>query len=103
VETPGQDLPRTTHARRGTSDLSTISQKVSREDRPQKSGNPGLAIRIERPDAETTSQGIHTLTGRVSDGVAKGIYLYVNGQQQLLDVWGTIFEGEIALRCHSIS
>ncbi|HEY7676847.1 MAG TPA: hypothetical protein VIG69_07230 [Candidatus Methylomirabilis sp.] len=45
-----------------------------------------------------TAQGVQPFVGRVAGGVPKGILISLNGEQQVLDVWGTKFEGEVALR-----
>ena len=61
-------------------------------------GLSGVGIHIERPYAGVTAQGVHTLAGRVAGSGAKGIVVSLNGGEQLLDVWGTMFEGEVSLQ-----
>ncbi len=61
-------------------------------------GPPEVSIQIERPHAGTTAEGVQTLAGRIVGGRAKGITVHINGNQQLLDLWGTTFEGEVSLR-----
>ena len=95
-------------ARRGLPHSSQVRQEASEApDSPRPSGptealrsegRPGVAIRIERPQAGTTAQGVQPLTGRLLGGTAKEVFLSLNGEQQMLDVWGTKFEGEVGLR-----
>jgi hypothetical protein len=67
-------------------------------DSPQRGGGPGAGIRIEKPHAGTTDLGVQPLAGRVFNGLAKGVIVSLNGDEQIMDVWEKKFEGEVALR-----
>ncbi len=59
---------------------------------------PGVAIQIERPQPGTTHQGVQALVGRIVGGTTNEVVVHLNESQQLLDVWGNTFEGEVNLR-----
>ncbi len=61
-------------------------------------GLPGVAIQIERPQPGTTHQGVQALVGRIVGGTTNEVVVHLNDSQQLLDVWGNTFEGEVNLR-----
>ncbi len=63
-----------------------------------KEGLPGVAIQIERPQPGTTHQGVQALVGRIVGGTTNEVVVHLNDSQQLLDVWGNTFEGEVNLR-----
>jgi hypothetical protein len=54
-------------------------------------------VSLERPTGGVTRQSVHALLGRITGGEPKLVQLQLNGVPQILDVWGTEFQGEIAL------
>jgi hypothetical protein len=61
-------------------------------------GPPAIAVQIERPHGGTTTQGTQVVAGQVAGGTPKVVVVQLNESQQLLDVWGARFEGEVSLR-----
>ncbi len=58
----------------------------------------GLSIDVERPTAGVTAQSLQALSGRIRGEKAALVRVQVNGVPQILDVWGSNFESEIALK-----
>ncbi len=76
----------------------SVVKKTSEASASDQDGLPAVAVRIERPHAGTTSQGTQVVAGQVTGGAVKVVVVQLNEGQQLLDVWGTRFEGEVSLR-----
>ena len=98
TETPRRQLPRTSGGQRDALQPPNSSHESVPADAFRNLGATGLGVRIEQPQAGTTAQGVQPLVGQLSGGGVRGVIVYLNGEQQLLDVWGTRFEGEVALR-----
>ena len=97
-ESSNHDLVQALQASQRVLDVPPSPRRSGSEDSLQARGIGAVAIRIDRPYPGTTNQGVQPLAGLVSGALAKSILLFINGEEQILDVWGTQFEGEVTLR-----